>query len=1116
MELSHSLTLNEHALAKLPDPQKPVFVVEWLTYLSKVLVAAQKSDIKECQELLYSQLMKQIHECPGPPMRKLIARCLATLFTVGDTYKLFECINKLNDVLRSKDDSPSFLPTKLAAGACLGMMFEKLGRLMGRSYEETVQILVRCLKNAESLYRITIMSTLEKLCIGMGSAAGPFQKDIYKAAKSCLTDRSMPVRRAAAKCLIQMIPHAPFLHTTELESTCSLCFRAMDGSNYQVRCALASLVGSLLAVTQQPPKLPNHMPTKAEKPKMCTLNEAMNILANGFQRTNVSSVGVIKPGNSSLPSREVRVGVSHAYVSFVNALGTPWLERNLAIFLNHVFELVCCGKSLGSTHVEAVYARKCVGFILHSTIGKMLGEKAQRGACKELILVMKKHMQSVSKEKDEAASGITNPHVQVCALLELGTLIASLGTCANTLLSDASLDLLELINTLIISTTPAAAVRYASAWCLCCIGKAVPSQLIILIDSCVEKLEKVGSSSPEAVSGFACGISALVSASQSTPLGIPHTRGKLLFNVAEELLRSANQNPRLSLPRTHGGWLLIGSIMTLGLPVVKSLLPRMMLLWRNSFPRSVKELDSEKARGDAFTWQVTLEGRSGALSAMHSFVLHCPQLAAEADTTRRILVPIESALGMLTNIQNVVKSYSQHLKASAAMVRLRLNQVLSLLPPRCFEASFTHLLRLLVSEFTLSENPANTTTSLLRPLCHATNPIILGSWLQDMDHRHVEDQLQSNSASGSSAIEHDPSCLFMPLPDGESTPGALPLGVSVVDSAVELFGHVFPHCSPKHKGQLMDHFLECLKQAKAQRQEAITINIFAGLLLALKNLADSKTPLPNEDVCKGIVALIRNTLTHGNTLIRCAAGEALGRLAQVIGDAKFVAEMAQESFEKLRCARDVASRTGHSLALGALHHYVGGMGSSQHLNTSVSILLALANDITSPVVQVWALHALSLIADSGGPMFRGFVEPTLSSCLKLLLSVSPAHVDVHHCIGKVLSGLITTIGPELQGDTSSLNAVRWSFLCACAVMQESEDALVEAEATSCLQQLHMFAPRYVNLTSLVPSLCWNLTSKHLLLRKAAVSCLRQLAQREAKEVCAYAAVLSNQDRENSE
>lgn len=42
MELSHSLTLNEEAYKKVPDQQKPVFLFEWLRYLDKVLVVAQK------------------------------------------------------------------------------------------------------------------------------------------------------------------------------------------------------------------------------------------------------------------------------------------------------------------------------------------------------------------------------------------------------------------------------------------------------------------------------------------------------------------------------------------------------------------------------------------------------------------------------------------------------------------------------------------------------------------------------------------------------------------------------------------------------------------------------------------------------------------------------------------------------------------------------------------------------------------------------------------------------------------------------------------------------------------------------------------------------------------
>lgn len=310
---------------------------------------------------------------------------------------------------------------------------------------------------------------------------------------------------------------------------------------------------------------------------------------------------------------------------------------------------------------------------------------------------------------------------------------------------------------------------------------------------------------------------------------------------------------------------------------------------------------------------------------------------------------------------------------------------------------------------------------------------------------------------------------------------------------------------------MFNHFAECIRQAKSSRQEAVQMNIFAALLCGLKGLNETKSAIGQEDVQKSATNLIISTLVSPNAILKCAAGEASGRMAQVIGDSKFTAELAQTSFDKLKSARDVVTRTGHSLALGCLHKNVGGMGSSQHLNTSVSILLALAQDGSSPIVQVWSLYALSLIADSGGPMFRSYVEPTLSLSIKLLLTVPQSFVDVHQCIGRVLAAVITTMGPELQGNTTSISTMRSSFLCACAIMQSHFDPLVQAEATGCLQQLHLFAPRHVNLSSLVPALCRTLSSNYLMLRKAAVSCLRQLAQREAKEVCEHAQTLSADD-----
>ena len=89
----------------------------------------------------------------------------------------------------------------------------------------------------------------------------------------------------------------------------------------------------------------------------------------------------------------------------------------------------------------------------------------------------------------------------------------------------------------------------------------------------------------------------------------------------------------------------------------------------------------------------------------------------------------------------MLKSYGQQLKAPAAMVRLRLYETLTLLPANSLESSYTHLLRMLVAEFTLTENPANTTNSLLRELCHSDDSIILGTWLQETDHKTIEDQV---------------------------------------------------------------------------------------------------------------------------------------------------------------------------------------------------------------------------------------------------------------------------------------------------------------------------------------------------------------------------------------
>ncbi|XP_044087072.1 HEAT repeat-containing protein 5A isoform X5 [Neovison vison] len=1019
MELAHNLLLNEEVYNQLGEVQKAEFIFDWLSYLEKLLLATSRSDVKEKQKTLVEQLLSLLNSSPGPPTRKLLAKNLGVLYSIGDTFSVYETIDKCNDLIRSKDDSPSYLPTKLAAVVCLGSLYRKLGRVLVNTFTDTVGNILKAMKSAESQGRYEIMLSLQNILNGLGAAATPCHRDVYKAAKSCLTDRSMAVRCAAAKCLLELQKEAIFMWSTDLDSVATLCFKSFEGSNYDVRISVSKLLGTVLAkaiISKHPGSA-----VSRQSIRRLSLEEVLELLGTGFLRGSsgfLRASGDMLKGTSSV-SRDVRVGVTQAYVVFVSTLGGTWLEKNFAAFLSHVLSLVSQSHPKATqTQTDAVCGRRCVSFILRAAIGGLLGEKAQIAAAKDIcqaIWKLKKVVDAVMNEGNvETRVGSTDvmasQHMLVCALQELGNLIYSLGTTAAPLLQDSSAGLLDSVISVI--QHPSIAVRLAAAWCLHCIAVALPSYLTPLLDRCLERLT-VLKSSPEAVTGFSFAVAALLGAVKHCPLGIPHGKGKIIMTLAEDLLCSAVQNSRLSAQRTQSGWLLIAALMTLGPAVVSHHLARLLLLWKCVFPLSPKDLETEKSRGDSFTWQVTLEGRAGALCAIKSFVSHCGDLLTE-EVIQRLLPPLPCAVDLLIQLSSVLRTYGSTLKTPSVVYKQRLYELLILLPPETYEGNLCALLKELAADLTASDIQVAASAFLLPPLCHQDDLVILSPLLQETDHRFIEEQLLLGNGIACGSLEYDPYSIYEKDVAGNSVPKPLPPVLSVISSAVKLFGVVCAH----------------------------------------------------------------------------------------VGEA-----------QRLKSARDVVTRTGYSLALGSLHRYLGGISSSQHLNSCVGILFTLSQDSTSPDVQTWALHSLSLIIDSAGPLYNMHVEPTLSLIIMLLLNVPPTHAEVHQSLGRCLNALITTLGPELQGNSTSISTLRTSCLLGCAVMQDNPDCLVQAQAISCLQQLHMFAPRHVNLSSLVSCLCVNLCSPYLLLRRAVLACLRQLVQREAAEVSEHAVMLAKDSRE---
>lgn len=829
---------------------------------------------------------------------------------------------------------------------------------------------------------------------------------------------------------------------------------------------------------------------------------------------------------SSQANIEVRIGVTYAYVELANLLGTQWLERNLKLFLTHLLNLVNNTKSV-SSHLDAVHSRKCVQFVLRSIVGGMLNEKMQIQAALELVHVIDKCINGVDIVNEERASA-NQQHVLICALYELSCIVKCLSTSTSVLVSDDSLKMIDKV--ILTLLYPNNAVKCVGAWCLRTIACSLPALMCSLLDNCLDKLSLIRNPS-DALLGYGYACAALLGGVNQCHLGIPHLKSKLAFNIGEELLRTASQSNNITLAKQKNsiGWLLLGAFMTLGSTIVRKHVPRLKRLWTSAMPISLEQIESEKKRGDAFTWQLSLESRAGALASMHSFLTHCGDLLNEERTLLSAIVgAVEGALVLLAQLPAIIKqnNNSVNLKVQAAMYRLKLYQTLIALPSAdLYESSFALILRELVAEFTLADqHTSNLVTSTLRSVCHSNDSILfVNCWLQDDDFKAIEDQLQPYSASGCETLEHDVTYLYQsaktsparsslimstsPNQHGSGTncACALPLGVAVIDASIQLFGLMYPKIPNKHRLQMLVHFTDSIQKmptnkSNAANKQALQINIFTAVLGSLKALAESKSELGDEAIREATLKLVMETLCHSNPILRCAAGEALGRMAQVVGESHFVVKVAQFCFEKLRNSQDVTSRTGYALGLGCLHRYLGTMGAGQHMTSSVSILFAMAQNSNSSIVQVWAIHALYLIIDSGGSMFRNYVDTCVEFIVQSVLSIPHTNRDVFVGLGKLLNSLITFMGPEIEANAATIS----SCLITCTVMQMHTDPMIKAEAIQCLQELHLFASKCVNLTELVPYLVNALVSKEFLLRKVAIACLRQVCQKNALDVCQIA------------
>lgn len=375
------------------------------------------------------------------------------------------------------------------------------------------------------------------------------------------------------------------------------------------------------------------------------------------------------------------------------------------------------------------------------------------------------------------------------------------------------------------------------------------------------------------------------------------------------------------------------------------------------------------------------------------------------------------------------------------------------------------------------------------------------------------------------APEHDPMVIYttFALPTAVSRyslPKPRPVATGVIDAAIELFAILLPLQSSVLQGSMMDDLSKMLKNSTLDknpgRKMAIQVNAVVALLGATKYaMAEGKRH--EQRAFEGPLAsslsqsILKDSIVHSDPYIRFVACEALGRLTSVLGSLT-VTNQIKYLMDQVVANRDPDARAGYALALGNVFSHLGGMMAGGHLRSIVEYLTSLSRD-PHPIVHKWSLHSLALTISSAGLMFSPYVSSTLTNVATVYLaeshelagagSIATANIamaselSVYHELGRIIYGLIGILGPELQ------SSVKVRELCVGLVeeLRNEDDEFVIVQGIRCTQHLIMFAPLLVDMSTLVPFLQARLRrSTGLSLKKAAMTCMYQLVQRDVKSV----------------
>ncbi|KAG2366768.1 armadillo-type protein [Suillus spraguei] len=1092
---------------------------------------------------------------PGRPLRNLAARCLLVLYHRGESRSLFDTLRVLlkpaSDIKAMDKDS-----TRIAAFWTIGELMEAFGSQFMSFMAETATIATKTLKSSASPHvRYHALTMLRKTLVSAKKAlSDSLAKDIIKQMKNGLTDKALPVQRAAAAVLAIVYTPEDSITLADVESIMNICVKSLENGDQVTTQSLAQLVGHMLAATQV-----ERVVAVAEQSQKGKKEQEDSDISTPAHIAAENAKALLTPGDMLLQistqfnkahSRKTRAGIFMFYVTLLAKLGPTFVEANYSLLVGHLMTEIVSYPKNGATRYDKLFIRKLVGALLRELIAvRMLTEQGQIAAIQDLSSSYLKRWPALMPGQVAPSSSILT-----IALEEVAGLLQQLGNAPPPVQDAVSVPLMALL------THPSHSVRVNASWTLRCFCYSTPLRLpkamLAIAESLQHDIESL--QSPAAPSdidrrtlGHSYGLAALVAIVPHRPLYVSFDVSASVLDTATQLLkRASDHDVHVAGVEVEVAWTLIASLMLLGPNFVRSHLPQLLVLWRNALPKPTAK-DNVSGRSTA-EWKFLLHVRESALGAILCFLLHNSQLTT-LDVARRI----SSLLGNALSFSNVFLSQTievsgpsvtedtgPSIRTREASLRHRVYQCFSALGISTLTDSVQS--SLLQSVLTVFAGPDIDNISAMQASIASTSGSFTSIWQMTDGYAYglttleiSEDGVDQSTASESprrghsnsdsiehsisallrkpilGACEHDTLSLSMINPSEEESRSfnAPPPVSSVCDAAIELFSQLLPAQDLSTTLRTISHLIESNRSPKldknAGRRAAVMLNSVVAIVRALRvsmisHHRQSKDTLGHSQVTSALGAFLKDALVDGDPALRSASSEAIGRLANISGSS-FLTSQTKILVDHIVNNRDPQGRAGCALAFGSLYSHVGGLAAAPILKTTVNLLMSLSND-SHPLVHFWSLRALGHVINAASLAFAPFVSSTLRMLLKIYLSdtheaeggtLNNANIggdlQAYPLVCYILDAIITILGPDVH-DSPRTRTIVLDLVHEFSV-EDDEPILVEA--IRCIQHLLMFAPEHVDVPEIVNRFRRHLSSPRRCLKLAAIDALYQLVQKDA-------------------